>query len=173
MARLNVAVSVPSTEVYVPSASGVGHPSAVIFNNGSSGAYLGSSAGVTPANGLLLPPGAGINFPAAPYGIWAIAGTGTYGSPVSSLAAASTAGAGTVILTGTATTGLVPAVGQTFAVGSGSALEYVTVSTYTAGAANGTVVTTTPMLYDHANASTAQTVLTVPGTNLKVDRGAT
>jgi hypothetical protein len=173
MTRLNTPVSIPATEVYIPSASGTGTPHAVIFNNGSSGVYLGSSGNVTAANGLLLPPNAEINFPIAPLGIWAIASSATYGSPVSSLAAAVTAGGTVLTLTGTATTGLVPGTGQTFAIGTGSAIEYITTATYNAGAANGTVTTTTPFLYDHATAATAQTILTVGGGNLSVVGGST
>ena len=166
-----VAAAGPAAKIYNPAAVGVPH--AVIFNNGSSNAYLGGSA-VTAVSGLLFPPGAQLTLPFAPYAIFATSAAATLGTPVSSLAAAAAAGAGTVILTGTATTGLVPSTGQIFAVGPGTALEYVTVSTYTAGAANGTVVTTAPLLYDHANAATAQTITSQPGaTSLSVNAGTT
>ena len=162
-------VTTPAIEVYVPPS--VGNPHAVLYNNGSSPAYLGGSA-VTPVSGLWFPPGATISYPFAPYGIWAVAGGQTVGTPSTTLVSATSTGGTVVILTGTAaTTGGAFGTGATFAIGTSTGIEYVTVATYTAGASNGTVTTVNPLLYDHASGATAATITAQSGTNLKIDRG--
>ena len=168
-ANAPVSAAGPVIQVYNPAAVGVPH--AVIFNNGASAAYLGGSA-VTALSGMWFPPGAQLSLPFAPYAIFAI-DSATVGAPVSSLTAAVASGGTTIILAGTATTGIVPSTGQIFAVGSGTALEYVTVATYKAGVANGTVTTTGPFLYDHAVNATAQTITAQSATSLSVNTGTT
>lgn len=158
-------VSSPRTQVYIPAA--VGTPHCVIFNSGASPAYLGGSA-VTPSTGLLFPPGAQLSLPYANYGIWACGGGVTAGTPVTSLSAAASSGAGTVTLTsGTVVTNL--GSGVTIQVGTGNGAETVTIVSNTGG----TAIISPNFVFDHNNAATVVTIGSQLATSLSVNAGTT
>jgi hypothetical protein len=154
----------PITKIYNPAV--VGTPHAVIFNNGSSFAYIGGSS-VTPSSGFPLPPGAQITLPNANFSIWGCGGGVVTGTPSTSISVAGTAGgtaltfAGSVASFGT---------GSTVALGAGSAQEFITFATITSG----TVITlSAPLLYDHNASATVTTITAQSGTNLNVNVGTT
>lgn len=159
----NAMADVPVVKVYNPAV--VGTPHAVLFNNGTSNAYIGGS-GVTVNSGLLFPPGAQLSLPFANSAIWAT-GAITTGTPSTSLSVAGTAGgtaltfAGSVASFGT---------GTTVSIATGTAQEFVTLATITSG----TVITlTAPLLYDHLASSTVTTITAQSATALSVNSGTT
>lgn len=161
---VNAGVATPATKIYNPAA--VGTPHAVIFNNGSSNAYLGSTTGVSANNGLLFPPGAQLVLPFANSSIYAIGSSVTTGAPVTSLQIAGTSGGTQITL---ASSGTVFATAQTISVGASTAQEFVTIATIT-----GTVVTlSTPLLYDHNASATVTTITGQTATALSVNAGTT
>jgi hypothetical protein len=151
------------TQVYNPAA--VGTPHCVIFNSGASPAYIGGSA-VTPATGLLFPPGAQLSLPYASYAIWACDGGITTGTPVSSLSSAAASGAGTVVIAaGTAGFGA----GATIQVGVGNGSETVSIVSNTGG----TAIISPNFVFDHNSAATVVTIATQAATSLSVNAGTT
>jgi hypothetical protein len=158
-----LSVASPVTKVYNPAI--VGTPHAVLYNSGSSFAYLGGSA-VTPSSGFPFPPGAQITLPYANFSIWGVPGGVTVGTPSTSLQTALAAGGTTLTL---ASSGTVFATAQTIAVGATTGQEFLTIATIT-----GTVVTlSAPTLYDHNASATVTTILSQSATSLSVNMGTT
>lgn len=166
MSRLNIPVTTPNTKIYNPGAAG--QPHAVISNNSSSALYLGGSS-VTAATGLWFPPGAKIEYPYAPYAIYAVDGGVTAGTVVNTTTSnAYAAGAGTVVVA--SGTGIVA--NQVLFIASANSntgAEAVTVSSQ----AGGTVVLVSPTQFDHLTGSTVTTIVSQSGGAVYVDQGAT
>jgi hypothetical protein len=152
------AVSAAPVKIYTPAPSG--SPTAFISNLGTAVVYLGG-AGVTPNNGVPLPPGQSLDIARMTFSLYAASG-------VTATATATTlngaVAAGSTALTLTSGTGTVN--GQTIQVGAGTSAEVVTI---TAGGGT-TSITTTATQYDHAS-GVAVTVVTGNGSTVNVVAG--
>lgn len=152
------AVSAAPVQIYVPPASG--SPTAFITNSGPAVVYLGG-AGVTPNNGVALPPGQSVDIARMTFALYAASASATTATATTTTAAANSGATSLAITSGTGTVN-----GQTVLVGTGSASEVVTI---TSGGGT-TTLTVTALQYDHKSGA-AVTVVTSYGSSVGVVAG--
>lgn len=152
------AVSAAPVQIYVPPANG--SPTAFLTNAGPAVVYLGG-AGVTPNNGVPLPPGQSIDIARMTYALYAASSFATTATATTTTAAANSGATSLALTSGTGT-----ANGQTVLVGSGSAAETVTI----VSGGGTTTLTTTALQYDHKSGA-AVTVVTSYGSSVNVVAG--
>lgn len=152
------AVSAAPVKIYTPSPSG--SPTAFISNLGTAVVYLGS-AGVTPSNGVPLPPGQSIDIARMTYSLYAASAVTATATTTTTTAAAAAGATSLAITSGTGTVN-----GQTIQIGGTTSAEVVTI---TSGGGT-TTLTTTATQYDHAS-GVAVTVVTGNGSTVNVVAG--
>lgn len=152
------AVSAAPVKIYTPAPSG--SPTAFVNNSGPGLIYLGG-AGVTPNNGVPLPPNQSVNIARMAYALYAVSGNSATAVATTTTAANAAGDTSLAITSGTGTVN-----GQTVRVGAGTAAEVVTI----VSGGGTTTLTVTALQYDHASGA-AVTVVTSLGSSATVVAG--
>jgi hypothetical protein len=160
MGQAHTPVTAVPVQVYVPPPSGTPH--VILFNEGTSTVYVGQ-AGVTPANGILVPAQTEVKLPAAAVALYAVSGANPTSTSATTTAPANSAATSLPVTSGS---GLVN--GSQIQVGSGSAAENVTV----VSGGGTTTLTITALNYDHKSGATV-TLLSAVGSCVRSHPAAT